>query len=198
MAPVTYALLLLNLAAFALESVLSDATLSSLMLWPLDAGFRPWQLVSSAFLHADPGHLATNMFGLWMFGRPVEAATGSRRFGLLYAASLATAAITQLLITTALPDKVPTLGASGALFGVLAAFAMLFPDRTIMLLFPPIPMKAWLFVLGYGVLELWSGVSGQQPGVAHFAHLGGLAGGALLVRRWRSAARKSAPPAPQW
>lgn len=184
-APLTWALLLVNGLCFLAEQSLGERLLASLLLWPPGAGFRPWQPLTSAFLHADLGHLATNMFGLWMFGRAVEDGLGSARFGLLYAASLASAAATQMLVTALLPEKVPTLGASGALFGVLAAYAMLFPQRRILLLFPPLLLPAPLFVTLYAALELWSGISGLQPGVAHFAHLGGLAGGVLLVRRWR-------------
>jgi len=189
----TYALLLANLAAFLCESRLDDTQLSSLLLWPLGSGFRIWQPLSSAFIHADVGHFATNMFGLWMFGRPVEGALGARRFAALYFASLATAAATQLLVTGLLTDKVPTLGASGAVFGVLAAYAALFPNRRVMLLFPPIPMKAKLFVFLYAVLELWSGITGFQPGVAHFAHLGGLIGGLSLLGYWRRSDPRPSP-----
>ena len=185
MTRLTYTLLIVNLAIFALETQLGDTQLAALLLWPVGPHFRPWQLLTSAFLHANPLHLATNMFGLWMFGRPVERAVGSLRFAELYGAGLATAGITQLVVASLLTDKVPTLGASGALFGVLAAFAILFPNRIIVLLFPPIPMKAWVFVLLYGLFELISGVGGFQPGIAHFAHLGGLFGGVLMATYWR-------------
>jgi membrane associated rhomboid family serine protease len=184
-APLTWALLLANVLCFAAEQALGDGLLSALLLWPPGAGFRPWQPLTGAFMHASLGHLATNMFGLWMFGRPVESQLGTPRFALLYAAAIASSAATQLLVAAALPDKAPTLGASGALFGVLAAYAMLFPDRWVVLLFPPIPMKAWVFVGIYAGFELWLGVAGLEPGVAHFAHLGGLVGGVLLMRHWR-------------
>ncbi|MDR3417478.1 MAG: rhomboid family intramembrane serine protease [Nevskia sp.] len=185
MTPLTYALLAANLAMFVLETQLGNTFLTPLVLWPLGAGFHLWQPLTSAFLHGNVAHLATNMFALWMFGRPVERALGSGRFLALYSASLATAAATQLLVTSLLPDKVPTLGASGAVFGVLAAFAVLYPNRKVMLLFPPIPMPARVFVFLYALLELFAGVTGTMPGIAHFAHLGGLVGGVALLRYWR-------------
>lgn len=190
MAPVTYALLVANLAMFGLELAYGDTFVGPLALWPLAHGFAPWQLVTGAFLHANPMHLATNMFGLWMFGRDVERALRSARFVVLYGASLLTASATQLAVTSALGQDVPTLGASGAVFGVLVAFAMLFPTRTVMLIFPPIPMRARTFVTVYALIELYSGVAGTQAGVAHFAHLGGLAGGFACMAYWRAQARR--------
>lgn len=96
-----------------------------------------------------------------------------------------TAAAVQLLVTSALGNAAPTVGASGGLFGLLIGFAMVFPRRTITPLLPLIPMPAWLFVTLYGLLELTLGVTGSASGVAHFAHLGGLLGGWLVMRYWR-------------
>jgi membrane associated rhomboid family serine protease len=79
----------------------------------------------------------------------------------------------------------PTLGASGAIFGLLLAFGMLYPHEKVMLIFLPVPMPAWLFVIGYAVVELVMGVTGTQAGVAHFAHLGGMLGGYVLIEYWR-------------
>ena len=92
--------------------------------------------------------------------------------------------LAQLLLTLLIGSRSPTVGASGALFGLLLAFGMLFPNRTIMPLFPPIPMKARTFVIVFGALELLLGVDGGT-GVAHFAHLGGMLGGFLMIRYWR-------------
>jgi membrane associated rhomboid family serine protease len=185
MTRLTYTLLVANLVAFLLETQLDDQTLSGLVLWPLGHGFAFWQLITSAFLHGSFLHLATNMFGLWMFGRPVESALGSGRFMALYVASLLTAGLSQLAVTSLLTDNTPTLGASGAVFGILAAFALLFPERFIVLLFPPIPLPARVFVFLYALFELFSGVAGLLPGIAHFAHIGGLVGGIIMIRRWR-------------
>ena len=154
-------------------------------LWPLASGhFMPWQVVSYGFLHGDTLHLFFNMLGLWMFGAELEQMWGSRRYWQFLLAAVLVAALSQLLITLLAGSNVPTVGASGALFGLLLAFGMLFPNRTIMPLFPPIPMKARTFVLVFGGLELMFGLLGGT-GIAHFAHLGGMLGGWLLISYWR-------------
>ena len=154
-------------------------------LWPLQSGlFWPWQVVSYGFLHGSLMHLFFNMLGLWMFGSELERLWGRKRYAQFLLASLLAAALTQLLITWLTASNVPTVGASGALYGLLLAFGMLFPNRTIMPLFPPIPMKARTFVIVFGVIELLFGLSGAS-GVAHFAHLGGMLGGFLMIRYWR-------------
>ncbi len=116
---------------------------------------------------------------------PVERVWGGKRYLQFYFASLLAAAAMQLLVTMLLGSPYPTVGASGALFGLLLAFGMMFPNRRIMLIFPPIPMKAKTFVIVFGGLELFFGVTGTQQGVAHFAHLGGMLGGYLMIRYWR-------------
>ena len=110
---------------------------------------------------------------------------GPKRYLLFYMVSLLTAAVAQLLVALLTGAVYPTVGASGALFGLLLAFGMLFPNRQIMLLIPPIPMKAKVFVAIYGAIELFLGVTGTQQGVAHFAHLGGMLGGFLMIQYWR-------------
>jgi len=126
------------------------------------------------------------MFALYMFGRPLEDLWGPRRFLVYYFASVLAAALTQLTVTAIAGSGYPTIGASGGVFGVLLAFALNFPRQRIILLFPPIPMPAWLFVTLYGILELVLGAANSQSGVAHFAHLGGMLGGALVIAYWRS------------
>ena len=180
---VTYIILAVCIAVFGLQMQAADGLLRSFALWPLGEGFRVWQVITSAFLHGSIFHLAVNMFGIWMFGRDIERALGPARFIQLYAVSVLSAAFAQLVVT-AFGDPVPTVGASGGLFGLLVAYAMLFPRRQIMLLFPPIPMRAPVFVALYAAFELYAGMSGTLSGVAHFAHLGGLAGGFLLLRHW--------------
>jgi len=185
MPPVTKSLLLACVAVFCLNLFVPLAAWFA--LWPLGSGeFMPWQVVSYAFLHGDTLHLFFNMLGLWMFGAELEQLWGRRRFWQYLAASVLVAAAAQLLITAVTGSKVPTVGASGALFGLLLAYGMLFPHRTIMPLFPPIPMKARTFVFVFGALELVLGLAGQG-GIAHFAHLGGMLGGWLMIRHWRSA-----------
>jgi len=192
-------LILANVAIFGLQLQAPDALLVHYALWPLGAhlvpefgqvaAFAPRQLLSSAFLHGSPAHLFLNMFALWMFGRDCEHALGARRYLVLYFAAVLSAALVQLAVASLAGTAYPTVGASGAVFGVLLAFATLFPERRIVLLFPPIPMPAWLFVTLYGVVELANGVFGTQAGVAHFAHLGGMLGAWLVLRHWRAAAR---------
>lgn len=185
MPPVTQALLLINVAAFCIDGFLGPWFTQLLALWPLGEGFLPWQVVSYAFLHGGIGHLFFNMLGLWMFGAELERVWGTKRFIQFYAASVLAAAAAQLLVTAMMGSVYPTVGASGGLFGLLLAFGMMFPNRTIMPLFPPIPMKAKVFVALYGGLELLLGVFGSSSGVAHFAHLGGMLGGFLMLRYWR-------------
>lgn len=154
-------------------------------LWPPASGlFMPWQVVSYAFLHGDVLHLFFNMFGLWMFGSELERLWGQKRYLQFLLAGVLAAAAAQLLMNTLGGSNVPTVGASGGLFALLLAFGMLFPNRTIMPLFPPIPMKAKTFVLVFGGIELFFGLAGGG-GVAHFAHLGGMVGGFLMIRYWR-------------
>ncbi len=186
MPPMTQGLIIANVAAFLLTQLLGNAVIGWFALWPLGSGlFMPWQVLSYAFLHGGLTHLAFNMFGLWMFGAELERVWGSRRMAQFYGVCVLTAAAAQLLVTGWIGSVAPTIGASGGLFGLLLGFAMVFPHRKIVPLLPPIPMPAWLFVTLYGLIELTLGVTGTQAGVAHFAHLGGLFGGWLVIRYWR-------------
>ena len=178
-------LVVVTMVVFLLESDTAGPLVSSFALWPLQAGFMPWQLVTYAFLHASVLHLAFNMYGLWLFGRELENLLGRRALLQLYFASILTAGATQLLFTHLTGNVYPTVGASGGVFGILLAYGIFFPNRILMLLFPPIPLPAWLFVTLYAGIELTRGVTGTQAGVAHFAHLGGMVGGYLVIRRWR-------------
>jgi rhomboid family protein len=171
--PVTRALLIANVAVYLLQMLTGDALLIHFALWPLGPppgeyaglpGFEPWQLVTYSFLHGGFTHIAFNMLALWMFGGPIERLFGSRPFALYYFVCVIGAAVAQLLV---------------------AAYCMMYPHARILLLFPPIPMPAWLFVIGYGALELFLGITGTQAGVAHFAHLGGMAIGFVLIQYWR-------------
>lgn len=181
--PLTQALMLICTAVFCIGIFVPLEYWFA--LWPLQSGlFWPWQLVSYGFLHGSMLHLFFNMLGLWMFGSELERLWGRHRYAQFLLASLLAAALTQLLITWLTRSNIPTVGASGALFGLLLAFGMLFPNRTIMPLFPPIPMKARTFVIVFGAIELFFGLSGRS-GVAHFAHLGGMLGGFLMIRWWR-------------
>src|SRR3989440_3413970 len=201
MARLTRLLIGVNVAVFILEAVSGQRFLASFALWPVGhffvaqfdgpVGFKVWQLITCGFLHANFLHLAINMYALWMFGSDLERAIGPRHYLTLYFASLLCSSATQLLVVSMMTSAgiYPTVGASGAIFGILLAFGMLFPRRTIVLLIPPIPMPAILFVILYGLLELFSGVFGTDQGVAHFAHLGGMVGAYLTLRQWRRRAR---------
>jgi membrane associated rhomboid family serine protease len=179
-------LIIANVIVFVLAQWLGDASTLLFALWPLASGqFMPWQLVTYAFVHGGVAHLAFNMYGLWMFGSDLERLWGARRLALLYGASVLAAAMVQLGTTSWLGSTSPTVGASGGVFGLLVGFAMAFPQRKIILLLPPIPMPAWVFVTLYGLAELAMGITGTANGVAHFAHLGGLLGGWLVIRFWR-------------
>jgi membrane associated rhomboid family serine protease len=189
MPPVTQALLIANVAIFFLVQQLAPDLIGPFALWPWSSGmFQPWQVLTYAFLHGGLTHLAFNMFGLWMFGAELERVWGARRMVHFYLASVLVAAAAQLLVTAYLGSDAPTIGASGGLFGLLIGFAMVFPRRKVTPLIPPIPMPAPVFVALYGAIELTLGVTGSASGVAHFAHLGGLLGGWLMVRYWRGQA----------
>jgi membrane associated rhomboid family serine protease len=185
MPPATKAFMLACVAVFCVTLLVPVAFELPLALWPLASGhFMPWQVVSYAFLHGDMFHLFFNMLGLWMFGGEIERLWGTRRYVHFLVACVLAAAAVQLVWTALIGTAAPTVGASGALFGLLLAFGMMFPNRTIMPLFPPIPMKAKVFVAIFGGLELFLGMTGGS-GIAHFAHLGGMLGGFLMIRYWR-------------
>ncbi len=193
MPPITTALVVANVAVFLLQNVLPGLE-GPLALWPLhasrfaaDVSFEPWQLVTYAFLHGGLFHIAFNMFALYMFGGPLEQVWGGRRYAIYYFVCVVSAAIAQLITAQISGAIYPTVGASGGVFGLLLAFAIYFPHTRIMLLFPPIPMPARVFVVLYAAIELVLGVTGTQEGVAHFAHLGGMVGGYILLRWWRAA-----------
>ena len=184
--------------------------------YPGSPFFQPWQLVTHMFMHGDLGHIFFNMFALYMFGSQLERVWGPQRFltyymacglgafvlhelviGLQFYAELGTffPAAEQFISSEASPlmrtrvlESVfgRVVGASGAVFGLLLGFGMLFPNTRLMLLFPPIPIKAKYFVLGYGAIELLLALQ-NSPGdnVAHFAHLGGMVFGYFLLKRWQ-------------
>lgn len=174
--------------------------------------FHIWQLLSYAFLHstASFSHVFFNMFALFMFGSAVERFLGGKKFLIFYLVCALTAALSQQLVwafslypiatsgvpfvsmpsgavesTTDFLNRFITVGASGSVFGILLAFGWFFPNAAIFLLFIPIPIKAKYFVIFYGLVELFLGISSTGDGVAHFAHVGGMIGGLLLILIWR-------------
>jgi membrane associated rhomboid family serine protease len=188
-----------NVLVYVLQYLSQDSIGTLLALFPIQADetgrsyFHVWQLITYSFLHDihNPFHLLFNMYGVWMFGSAIERYVGARRLLTLYFASVLTAALTQLIVPSLLAEPLaPVEGASGGVFGLLLAFAILFPNQKLMLLFPPIPMPAWVFATLYALLELYLGISGRQAGVAHFAHLGGMIGSALTIMQWRRRAAR--------
>ena len=148
--------------------------------------FHSYQFVTYMFLHASVEHIFFNMFALWMFGRTLEYELGSKRFLIYYMVCGVGAALIQLA-TAYLTGEMPIqlVGASGAVMGLLLAFGVMHPTAVIMLLIPPIPMKAKWFVVIYGVIELFLGWTGFGGNVAHFAHVGGMLWGLLLLQWWK-------------
>jgi membrane associated rhomboid family serine protease len=185
--PATRAILIANVLVFLAYYLLGPGLVARMALWPVQTPlFEPWQIVTYGFAHQEFLHLFFNMFGLYMFGRTLEEEWGTRNFLIYYFASVVAAGGTQILWTTVTGSYAPTIGASGGVFGILLAFAVLYPKKELLLLFPPIPLPAWLFVTLYAIFELYLGVTGTQAGVAHFAHLGGMLGGALVFAVWRT------------
>ena len=153
MPPVTLALLGTNIFVYFVVQQMGPNIIGLFALWPwASEWFRPWQVVTYAFLHGGLTHLAFNMFGLWMFGAELERVWGPRRMLLFYFASVLMAAVAQLLVTGLLGSQAPTIGASGGLFGLLIGFAMVFPRRMITPLIPPIPMRAPVFLPAVGLM----------------------------------------------
>jgi len=209
MPTITKYILIANLAAYALQMFFGDLLVTHFALWPLGdypvagtsatVGFEFWQLLTSAFLHGGLFHLGLNMYALYLFGSDLERLLGSRYFLALFLMAVLVGSCSQAVVATmaAADGRIyPTVGASGGVFGILLAFGMLFPDRTIMLLFPPIPLPARVFVLLYGAFELVNGIMGSRAGIAHFAHLGGMVGGYLVVAYWRRTNRRRPWPPP--
>ena len=192
MPPVTLALIAANVAVYLLQTA-QPGLVVPFALWPLAASaasngqvsFELWQLLTYGFLHGSFVHLLFNMFALYMFGGALEQVVGPRRYTAYYLVSVLAAAVTQLLVMALAREIYPTVGASGGVFGLLLAYAIYFPHNRVYFLLVPFPIKARVFVFIYAAIELFLGVTGTQSGVAHFAHLGGLVGGALMLAWWR-------------
>ena len=190
---VIFVLLVANGVVFALQQLSPRFLIINFGLWPAGVSgspFMPWQLVTYGFLHGNLTHIMFNMFGLWMFGRELERLMGEKRFLIYYATCVIGAGLVQLIVAGSQGGLYPTIGASGGVFGILLAYGMAFPNRMVMLMFPPIPMKAKYMVILFGIMELYLGVSGGSPGVANFAHLGGMLFGFVLLRYWTKSGRR--------
>ena len=188
--PVVTLLLIANGAMYLLELSFGPQLIAALALWPLHMSvmqphFQLFQLLTYSFLHGSLMHLLLNMYALWLFGTRMENVWGSRTFTIYYFMCVLGAGLVQLLVATLSGGYYPTIGASGGVFGLLLAFGMRFPNEVLILIFPPVPLKAKWFVTIYAAIELWAGVSGSEAGVAHFAHLGGMLFGFILILYWR-------------
>ena len=200
---VTRNLLYLNIIMFVASLINPDFMNNTFaMAFPLADGFRWWQPVTHMFMHANFMHIFFNMYSLVMFGMVVERALGTRdfiifylitgfgavllHFGVEYLQAQALLKANPGVSAQAIYNYMPSvMGASGAVYGVLVGFAMLYPSARLTLIFPPITLDAKWWVIIFIGIELLTGITGTQMGVAHFAHLGGALFGWLLIRRWK-------------
>ncbi|QYY36357.1 rhomboid family intramembrane serine protease [Ruficoccus sp. ZRK36] len=192
--PVVKILLVANIAVFLVQQFTPAKRflMEYFALWPVSnpwiftthpayiCPFAPWQVITYSFLHGGWEHLIFNMFAFWMFGSVIERVWGWKRFTFYYFACVFGAALAQMVVSYG--KYYPTIGASGGVFGLLLAFGMMFPRQK--LIFIAFPVEARWFVLGYGVVELVLGLTKTMAGVAHFAHLGGMIFGFLLIQFW--------------
>ena len=198
MTPVVKNLVIINVLVFLAQQAMPQITSQFVGHYPLGGGFEPWQVITHMFMHGGVGHLFFNMFALVVFGSALEKVWGSKRFLQFYllcgiGAFLifeATVGYSLYNIYGQISFEQSTglvIGASGAVYGLLLGFGMLFPNTELMLLFPPIPIKAKYFVILYGLLELSMAMSNNQgDNVAHVAHLGGMVIGYILIKKWQN------------
>ena len=194
--PVVLNLIIINVLVFFIQmmfdgpptdNLLNQKITGKIALYPYDTPFfKPYQLVTHMFAHGGIGHLFFNMFALWMFGSMLERVWGAKRFFIFYFACGLAAAVAHLLL-----ENVAAVGASGAIMGLFAAFAYLFPN-TQLIIFPfPVPVKAKYAVAVMAAIDLFSGIAPGASNIAHFAHLGGLAMGFILVLIWNKTNKKT-------
>jgi membrane associated rhomboid family serine protease len=189
--PVTLYLLWILTGTFALQWLVGEPMVRWFALWPVGSegfgggGFLPWQLVTYAALHDDFIHLFFNAFMVWMLGAMLESQWGTRRYVQFVLACVLTAGAVHLLFGLAgvFPPG-PALGISGLAYGLLLAYGLMYPNQQLMLLIPPVPIKAKYLVMILAGLALFMGLT-SPGGVAHFAHLGGMLGAWLIMRYWR-------------
>ena len=188
MPPAIKTIILVNIAVFLLQfSPFGIFVMYYGSLWPVassgEYSFQIWQLLTYMFMHGGIAHILFNMFALWLFGTEIENYWGTKEFTAYYFICGIGAALINLLTTVGSPF--PTVGASGAVFGILLAFGLMFPDRYIFLYFL-FPIKAKYFVVGYAAIELLMGINSSAMGsgstIAHFAHLGGMLVGFAYIK----------------
>lgn len=214
--PIVKNLIIINALVFVAQLTLASKTFNlteHIMLYPVQhPEFRPYQIATHMFAHSPSMffHILFNMFGLWMFGKILENVWGPKRFLFFYLACGVGAAFLHMGVNYvawenmeaayAAGDTIkageiasglgPALGASGAVMGIFAAFAFLFPNTELFIMFIPFPIKAKWAVLGLVALDLFGGVSSAGTGIAHFAHLGGAVTGFIIVLIWNKTGRK--------
>lgn len=181
-------LLIINVIFFVVFHILFTGYKDAMALYypGLEQHFKPYQIVTHMFMHGNEQHILFNMISLFFFGPMVEQRMGPKRFLTFYliCGFGAVALHMGLIYTGYLSQGYRVVGASGAIMGIFVAFALFFPNREIHLIIPPIPIKAKYMILGLIAIDLFSGVSGQATGIAHFAHLGGALAGAILINIW--------------
>lgn len=205
--PVTKNIIIINILVMIMTSLNEDFMYGTFSLfYPTSPFFRPWQIITHMFMHGGFWHLFFNMYTLFFFGRVLERMWGPKKFLFFYFATGIGAALLhtgvqaiemQVYMAQAAENSAgaiqaihslkmtPTVGASGAIYGVLLGYAMLFPDSVLTLLFPPVSLKAKWMVAIFAAIELFTGVFGMGGGVAHFAHLGGMLFGWLIIMYWK-------------
>ena len=201
---VTRNLILINIIVFVLSLIDQNRMIMTFALfYPTSQYFHPWQLITHMFMHGGFWHILFNMYSLYLFGSMVERMLGPKKFLVYYftcglgavalhmgvqyleATAWLASASAQAFDNYQMLKMTPTVGASGAIFGLLIAYAMMFPQQRLMLFFPPIEMSAKTMVIVFAVIELFTGMTGIGGNVAHFAHLGGMLFGFLVIKYWR-------------
>ena len=189
--PIVFNLIIINALVFITQLVLDgpEEKISRVIaLWPYNSPFfEPYQVVTHMFAHGGWMHILFNMYALWMFGTALERVWGPKRFLIFYLACGLAAGITQMLLSDG-----PSVGASGAIMGLLAAFAFLFPNTQFFIIPIPVPIKAKYLVAIYAAIDIFGGIHpGKADNIAHFAHLGGLVMGFILVLIWNKTNKKT-------
>lgn len=187
--PAVKNLLIINIIIFLGTEFIGNPMYEWFALFPVDSPFfHWWQLVTHMFMHGGFGHIFFNMWSLIVFGPVLERMWGSKKFLIYYfvcglGAAICHEAVLHFFVPRML--NVPTVGASGAIYGLLLGFGMLYPNYTLTLLFPPVSLQAKWFVIIFAAIELLTGILGTSDGVAHFAHLGGMLFGLILILIWK-------------
>lgn len=191
---VTKNLILVNIIIYIATLINEEFIIRSFALfYPASPFFHIWQPLTHMFVHGGFFHIFFNMYALLMFGGAVEQIIGQKKFLTLYMICGLGAAGLHLAVQSFFGwSNIPCVGASGAIYGVIMAYAMLFPDSRMTLLFPPVTLTAKKMVIVFLVIEVFTGIFGSgyvssvSDGIAHFAHIGGMLFGFLLVKFWRT------------